>query len=601
MAKRAWRACAAMATLLPFNGWGAGPAAIRGLNAGTPLLAVPSAPASGRSLTLAPLSPAAFAPSFQPLSRTAIAAPAPALALAGSAAMAPDRPASPVGAASDSDASLDGDGARLFDGLDEASLRRRFPGASVHFDVRRGLLYANRERMDGDSDAVFGALLKSLGSTARLGVRVLDTNFVMSGDPAAMLGENIIDAAAARRIKAAAGDLATYERLSEAQRERLIFEPFARRLSRARGSVLFHVDHHYAPYPLATVSTTVLLVDFLRYLHRDGRAPLIRRLQRTLGLLDHSDADIMLAQLVLARGRDAGFLERYGDVLSAAALFNDYARETGGTPAVRARARIVYDAAVSVEAQVARGELRYGEGLAVLDAAARSSRSLARLGRDASEAEGVLFALLSGEDGRLDRRRALYQRAGAKKRVVLRHFVAGARGYLREAAALEKIAAEALVGGRLKAADAQALPAGTLRRTGPAIVLYLADHEAPISNASLLRYLQDRHPELLRDAYAVVTSCVKGGNRVFQVRSFPGSAAEEGRFLNLKAERGDFYGAVNARGARRGHSYGFGGRHLAGGVAKSSFGLLSRARTIEMLGDIADSLGESVASQFPAR
>ena len=457
-------------------------------------------------------------------------------------------------------------------------LRALYPQAHVDLNVQDGYFYANRDRLPNAAQALYGEmtnLLRAHPEVGPQGLRVLDHNYKIPGEaPDFLFGRNIVDAAAASRVEGLFGAKFLYDQLSQNDRERLIYEPLARRLSRADGPLFLHVDHHYAPELLATTSTTPLLVDFLLYLEKVGQDALIRRLQRTFAIMDHSDADIVLANYVLRRAGEPGFLGSHEALLKGAAILNDYQREIATTPKARADVEFLYNVAVAIDKRIADGKLRYRGAFEKLDEAI----AFIDRGRDAADADGAGSLELARE---------------------------GAADYAQDVEALEPLLAEATVdaGGRqaLKSADAGEIRPGTIRRVGPLIVVYLDEGERAIGNGSILRHLKSIRPSLLNGAYAIATTNVKAGSRFFKVRSFFKSGAEEGRFLNLADSASGVYALLNTRVDPLGNRYTAEGRHFGGGLLKGGFGALTRAQVVKTMGDIAAAAAESVALQFPPR
>ncbi len=456
----------------------------------------------------------------------------------------------------------------------ERDFAARAPMARLELDVERRYVYANRERIS-DAEGFFAELLTRLREAASdSGVAVLDTTFALPGED--LFRRNLIDEPALARAVMELGPDGSYESMTEEQRSRLLFEPFARALDARPGPVLFHVDHHYAPRLLASASTTPLVVDFLRHLQETGRYSLIQRLQRAYALLDHSDTDILLAHLALRQAHDPSFLAAHGDLLRDAALFNDYVRESGRDEDARARAKILYNVAGAVEGRVASGAMKYSEAFPLLEQAARWTMKLP-VPRDADV------------ETRLDEAFAAAPGDSPMERALRALFREGFADYKRELVILRRMTASGVAQG-----PASAIAPDTMRRDGPALLVYVGDGEQPVSNASVVRYLQAEHPELLEGVYAVVTTGAKEGNRFFKMRSF---SKEDGRYLDLADPEDGLYARLNLRVAPDGKRYAARGRHFAGGGAKGGFGPLKRERVVRVLADISAAAAEAAVRQ----
>ena len=452
-------------------------------------------------------------------------------------------------------------------------LAAQAPGARLDFNAERGYLYANRERI-ADADGFFGRAVQKLRAAAgERGLAVLDTTFPVPGDD--LFARNVVDAAAVERLAEELGPGADYEAMTPQQRARLLFDPLARRLEAEPGPLLLHLDHHYSPDVLASASTTPMVVDFLRYLRSSGRYSLLQRLQRTLAVLDHSDADIALSHLALRHAAEPAFLDRYGDLLRAAALFNDYVREIAPDETSRGRARVLYNVAAAVQDRVAGGALRYSQALDLLAAAARWAAGLEASGGDF---EADVLRSFDFEPPRSAVEAALRELFGA-----------GYSDYERERAALARMADAGVDQG-----PASTMRPGTMRRDGPVLLVY-ADADAKyLSTASIVRYLRTERPEVLAGVRVVVAATEKDGGRFFKMRSFTGP---DGRYLNLARPKDGLYARFNARRGPGGKPYEASGRHFAGGGAKGGFGPLTADEVRRVLGDLADAAKEAAAAQ----
>lgn len=101
---------------------------------------------------------------------------------------------------------------------------------------------------------------------------------------------------------------------------------------------IIHIDHHYPHPALREISTSVLSLDFLLWLHESAAWPrkanagtiewtkesVLRALALSIPVLDHADSDILLANLVFDRAEDINFLRTHQELIRGISLFNDY-------------------------------------------------------------------------------------------------------------------------------------------------------------------------------------------------------------------------------------------------------------------------------------
>lgn len=126
----------------------------------------------------------------------------------------------------------------------------------------------------------------------------------------------------------------------------------------AHGSRVFRVDHHYDVPSLAAVSSTPLVIEWLRGLWRRGRSDVLGQVEQSRYVADHADTDILLSNYAASRATDAEFI--HGPLpgwMSAAALRNDYITLPDGANEPYA-SRIFY-ACLGVEAAVLDGLLTF--------------------------------------------------------------------------------------------------------------------------------------------------------------------------------------------------------------------------------------------------
>jgi hypothetical protein len=126
------------------------------------------------------------------------------------------------------------------------------------------------------------------------------------------------------------------------------------------GHRLFRVDHHYDVASLRTVSTTPLVLRWLRGLWARGRHELLAEVARSRYLADHADADILLSNFLAAQAENEALLHGpLGAWLAAAALRNDYVR-LPPTDTEPEASRIFY-ACVGIEKEILAGRLRFAD------------------------------------------------------------------------------------------------------------------------------------------------------------------------------------------------------------------------------------------------
>lgn len=107
-----------------------------------------------------------------------------------------------------------------------------------------------------------------------------------------------------------------------------LFGDFAQKMISAKGKSVFIFDHHFDSKLLARTSSTPLILDFLEWLDRDfdpGQAKRVRSyLRSALVLRDHSDADIVLANLALELMDQPSVRAELGPFMRQIALYNDH-------------------------------------------------------------------------------------------------------------------------------------------------------------------------------------------------------------------------------------------------------------------------------------
>lgn len=128
-----------------------------------------------------------------------------------------------------------------------------------------------------------------------------------------------------------------YETLSPSSREGFIFRPFLASIlngDRHRKTPrVIHIDHHYDIPSLQSTSTSVLSLDFILWLHAshenahlsdDNFEAAMSILERAIPIIDHTDADIILANAVFRNVRNKERLSKIASLIRAVALYNDY-------------------------------------------------------------------------------------------------------------------------------------------------------------------------------------------------------------------------------------------------------------------------------------
>ncbi len=156
---------------------------------------------------------------------------------------------------------------------------------------------------------------------------ILDTN--PSPDK---YGEVNLIRPAADRAFPQAGPNSTYDNFDAVTKD-VLFRTFVHRTDdaiRERGRAVLIFDHHFNSRLLSTTSATPLTVDFLTWLSERPDASEYENVRTALRtgviLRDHSDPDIVLANLALSWLDDPETLEHYGPMISSIALFNDHGR-----------------------------------------------------------------------------------------------------------------------------------------------------------------------------------------------------------------------------------------------------------------------------------
>jgi len=195
---------------------------------------------------------------------------------------------------------------QIMNELDPEEIQRRlreiFPQAGIQ--LNGNYLYLNRSAVP-NPDELISQLLEHLPQVKHRLVRIMDFN---TSQIPSLAANNIVTEDTDSQIRD------TPRRLTPSQQE-ILFSSFDRR----EGNI-FHLDHHYDYPALATTSTTPILLDYLKWLHRKPYgSKKIKELQGSFAIMDHSDADILLANYLITKAGDLRFLDTYGDVLAQGA------------------------------------------------------------------------------------------------------------------------------------------------------------------------------------------------------------------------------------------------------------------------------------------
>lgn len=328
------------------------------------------------------------------------------------------------------------------------------------------------------------------------------------------------------------------ERFLSAEEKRIhIFEPFVQALGSA---AYLHVDHHYPGATLSTVSTTVLMLDLVRHLRDSGQNGTLERMSRAFQLMDHSDADIMLASYVLRNATRADLFDR-AEILRDTALLNDYLREPA--PERNQQVKIFFDTVLSLEKRVASGRLPFAKALEAIDSALDLARTAVAAGFD----ERSLFEATRGG--------AVPEALANVSIERLLEFNRGALDYQEDREVLD---------GLVRTSPGQPIVPGSISKLGQLLLVYVPDSQPEVDNASSVRYLRSEHPELLEGVRVIVTSSAPSWDvspkpRFVKIRSFIGPDA---RFLDLSPV------FAKLREMDLGAPFQPGGRGMAGALGK---------------------------------
>nr|MBP9865000.1 hypothetical protein [Candidatus Omnitrophota bacterium] len=422
--------------------------------------------------------------------------------------------------------------------LDQLQSRLRSilpPAAQVTLTEK--YFYANRKKIP-NADRFFKMLFDYLSQHETIGnqrmIRVQDFNFKDAQVGAA----NIAYAQTPMAVRDKA-----YQMLTPAERE-VMFGEFLSRLK--ANPKVFHIDHHYDFPVLASTSTTVLLIDFLLYLHAQQEEALIGALHtRSFALMDHADADILLSHFVMEHANDADFLQANQKILSATVLFNDYLVMPQDA-AVQSAMLIFYYTFLAIEENVVSGVWTYDEGLRKAGLALAFGLRMAQ-----TQSAAQLYTTLQANRDR-------HAQETEKEFAAL--FFRGAKRDFDNRAVLQNMV-------NLGNFDSTDLVPGMVRKMGPILFFYVADDEPKeIWSSSAYQYLLTERPDLLKGISAIVVSTPVSAAestsgkpaRLFKIRTF---MDEDGHFLNLSEP---FWKGLREQGYKEA-----GGRGMAGSLSKS--------------------------------
>ena len=286
----------------------------------------------------------------------------------------------------------------------------------------------------------------------------------------------------------------SFSSLTPEEKSTLLYEPYFYRITDPTFQGIIHIDHHY-PFPvLGDVSTTVLVGEFLTWVHTHHPGhPILGELQKGIGLVDHADPDITLAHLFMRHAQNRPWVESSSALLSSVALLNDHLRAPKGTALFQSQVQDLFSVALDHEDEVREGR-----------------SSFARVIQELPD------SLLKPDPIRLARQRA---------RSLLIH------------QRLSELAPK------------------TMSRSGPILVVTIPDAE-PISELSeILLFLIQENSPLLTGARVVVASLPnsKTGSRFLKVRSLDGTDLND-LYPLLRAQGLDAGGRASAGAAAYGKS-----------------------------------------------
>jgi len=455
----------------------------------------------------------------------------------------------------------------------ESLLKEQLRDIPSDLDMADGNLYVDAERLRDLSMSLYSGLFEVvypyLANHPEFAGRMfhaVDFNW----GTAALAERNIVNQAVAATIEGRV----LYRDLDDPQRREKIFIPYTEHLKSSKGN-LFHADHHYPHYFLSVTPSTELALDFALHLHAEGdKEDLLGRLSRSFGMLNHTDADIMLAHFVMRHAADRDFLETHKDLLKGVVRFHDFSMAMP-TAEENKRVSILMNILSALDAEVVAGHIRYADTFSHI--------------RNA-------FEIVS----RLDVTAFEMAIPGAIEQTGLRHkqkdlcrlFDSGSQGRRKVVDEVERMMTDAIRsrnGGRtVEATDPEDLRPGTVRRFGPLLVVYLRADDFSRGGV-IVSHLAANHPNILKDVTAVVR--VLPDLKVLRISSLFRPLKTGGYdFLPLKDEEMGLARFVKLRG------YEYRGRQTAGGIIREGgFGKLPLA--LEVLRWAVDRAAERAGQQ----
>ena len=282
--------------------------------------------------------------------------------------------------------------------------------------------------------------------------------------------------------------------LTEAEKSALIYEPYFQRITATGFDGLVHIDHHY-PHPvLGNVSTTVLVGEFLSWIHtRHPGHPILHKLSEAVRLVDHSDPDILLAHFLMNHAADRNLILNHARFLADTALLNDHLRAPKGSEADQKRVRDFFKVTLNLEDEVRDRTLSF---------------------------------------------------AGALKEVLSSIEIPDPARVLRQTRKTESVSQ------RLRT-----LPASAMQRNGEILTIRIPDSVPASELSEVLLFLISENPGILNEVRIVVASLPNpaNGKRYLKVRSLDGTDLNP-LYPLLKAKGLDAGGRASAGAAAYGKS-----------------------------------------------
>lgn len=379
----------------------------------------------------------------------------------------------------------------------------------------------NRKKVT-DPDGLTLSLVQQIQSESGAAQSIALLDFSMEND-AAVKARNIITQAVDQALSSRA-----YAALTDVEKSDLIFKPLRERLRSSPG--ILHVDHHYPLPSLAATSTTVLLSEFLNWLHTEGEVALLDTLSRGIGVMDHSDADIVLAHFLMRHARDGELLKTHGKLLAGTALYNDYIQEPAGSVRTRAEVRSFFNILQTLDEEIADGTISIGQAHSeVLDAIRLVERLRRELPNEETDLELALVKLIQNRD----------RSYSPSEERVLELFLTGYQTYAQDVTALASLERESLTAknaGTFEVAPNQ-IPVDSIRKSGPVLVAFLSE-ATPLHELSVFkRFLESKDSSLLDGVTYLIASVVNPitGARFMKIRTLLGRGSIDPYYPRLKA------------------------------------------------------------------